>query len=178
LMTSRTEKVASGEFPMNHWALVRDQNYVDIGADVDVAIVSWRPKALDMSGESIITCYDHKDAVFIRIQEKAGLKDSKCMSGAEFLVWVPSKKCFATLFMGTKSARREAPTIKSRMGKAATLKSKKIETKSYKWYAPLCVACSTPFELPPQELVVEVLTKFNNPPQNEVESAPEETRER
>jgi len=172
-MTAKAEKVASGEFPMNHWALIRDQSLTDLGAECDGAVVAYRPKALDMSGEAVLSDYDAESELFTQIAAKAKRPNSHCMTGPEFLVWVASEQCYATLFMGSKSAKREARIVNGYMGKAITLKAKKCSNSSYKWYAPLVVKCSTPFDLPNQDLTNKTLESFNNPPKSEVELAPE-----
>lgn len=173
LMTANSDKCKGGEFPINHYALVSGQNFTDLGEALDIAVVTWRPKALEID-EEIISVYDPEDAEFKRIQAKSDEKDSGCMFGPEFLVYIPSKEQFATFFMGSKSSRREAPNLRARVGKAATLKSHFIETKKYSWYAPTIVPCSTPMDIPPVEAIQEQVEKFNNPPASEVEKIPEE----
>jgi hypothetical protein len=168
LMTSSSDKCKTGEFPINHYALIRDQAHEDLGTAVDVLVVAWRPKALD-TNDPVISVYDPADPQFARIKEKSGEKDSGCMFGPEFLLYIPSKKEFATFFMGSKSSRRESPNVKARLQKAATLKANRIETPAYTWYAPMVQPCSTPFDLPEHDDLMEVVTKFNNPPKPTVE---------
>lgn len=172
LMTSQSEKCKEGSFPINHYALVRGTDFSDLGPTIDIAVVSWRPKAIEM-GDAVISVYDVNDAEFKRIQDKSGEMNSGCMFGPEFLVWIPAIKEFATFFMGNKSARREAPNVKARMGRAATLKSSKIETAKYTWFAPVVVPCSTPFDLPDPTALGEVVERFVNPPKTEVEKVDE-----
>jgi hypothetical protein len=169
LMTANSEPCKTGEFPINHYALVRDKVYQDLGLTVDILLIAWRPKSLDMGGEIVIAEYNPESDPFKAIVEKAEIKDSGCMYGPEYLVWIPSTKSFALFFMGSKSARRESPNLNSRLLKASTLKSKKIETTSYTWYCPQVTPCRTPFEIPDQEDVKEQVQKFNNPPQQEIQ---------
>lgn len=175
LMTSNSKKCKSGDFPINNYAIVDGQNFIDLGSAVDVLMVTWRPKALEM-GDEVIAVYDENDEQFKRIQEKADEKDSGCMFGPEYLVYVPQVKKFTTFFMGSKSARREAPNANARLKKAATLKSKEITTKKYNWYAPTVSPCSTPFEMPESEVLKEQVDKFNNPPVSEVERVEDEPK--
>jgi len=181
LMTSNSAKCKSGDFSVNHYALIQDQKFDDLGKNVDVLIVDWRPKALE-TGEAVISVFDPNDDEFARIQERSlNEKDSGCMFGPEYLVWIPSVKRFATFFMGTKSSRREAGAVKARMHKAATLGSQKCKNASYEWFAPECQACSTPFEMPNKSELAEVVEKFRNPPKPEIEGVkenPEEARAR
>jgi hypothetical protein len=172
LMTANSKKVSSGEFPMNHFALINGQTYRDLGITVDVLVIAWRPKAIEM-GDEVISVFDVGDPEFIRIQEKSEIKDSDCMYGPEFLIWIPQSKEFATFFMGSKSARREAPGVKSRMLKGGTLKSHLVKTAKYSWQVPICVPCTTPFELPTPEAIAPEAEKFLNPPKSTVEKATE-----
>jgi hypothetical protein len=175
LMTSTSDKCKAGDFPVNHYAIVRDQNYSDLGETVDVLVVTWRPKALEID-EELISVFDPEHEEFKRISEKSFEKDSGCMFGPEFLVWIPVIKEFATFFMGSKSARREAPNVKARLQKAATLKSRLVDPprSRYKWQTPVVTQCSTPIDLPDHEELTKQVDKFNNPPITQVERAEEE----
>lgn len=172
LMGGSSEKCKAGEFPVNNYALVTGEVYTDLGKECDVLVIAWRPKAMEI-GDAIINSHDPESAEFKRIMDRADVKDSGCMFGPEYLVYVPAVKKFATFFCGSKTARKEAPAIKERMLSAATFKSKKIQTKDYTWYGPQCVPCSTPFDVPAMDLIKVELEKFNNPPADGVEAAPE-----
>ena len=172
LMTANSKECKGGKFPINHWALVRDQTFQDLGKSVDVLLIEWRPKAMEI-GEQIITCYDPKLEEFERIKKEAGVKDSGCMYGPEFLVWIPDAQAFATFFMGSKSSRREAKNVLALIKNAGTLKAKEITTAKYTWWSPIIEKCAGAFDLPDQELLVEQHSKFVNPPESEIERAPE-----
>lgn len=176
LMIANSAQCKSGEFPINHYALVNNNNFIDLGATVDVMPICFRPKALNMK-EDVIAVYDVEDEQFQKIQQIAdsGEADSGCMYGPEFLIWVPSKETFATLFLGSKTARNEAATIRGRIGKGMTLKSREINPKksAYSWYGMSPVPCTTPFTLPDENLIIEEANRFNNPPKVEVEKVEE-----
>ena len=176
LMTANSKNVAEGKFPMNHYALINGQNLQDVGDVVDILVLSWRPKAIEMDDE-VITVFDPEHPEFQRIQDKSEGQDSGCMFGPEYLVWIPSVREFATFFMGSKSARREAPGVKSRLLQAATLKSHTVKTKKYTWQVPTCIACSTPFDPPDQDSINEQIEKFNNPPETDIQRVSEEEKE-
>ena len=164
LMTANAAKCKSGEFPINHYAIVDGSTFHDIGKEVDCLVLGWRPKALEIDDE-ILTVYDPKDAEFERIKDRAdNEKDSGCMWGFEFLLWLGQQKRFTTFFCGSKSARREAPNMKALLNGAATLRSKLIETKKFSWQGIVVVACSTPMPMPSNARFQAELEKFNNPP--------------
>ncbi len=172
LLTANSNICKSGEFPINHFAIVRDQNNQDIGETVDIIVVAWRAKAIEI-GEMILTSYDPKDDTFATIQDKADEKDSGCMFGPEFLVWVPVAETFATFFMASKSMRREAPSVRGFLKKAATLKPQKIETPKYTWFSPTVHPCTSVLAPPDKDELLKEYEKFMNPPPPTVEKAPE-----
>jgi len=174
LMTSQSTKCKKKEFPIDHYALVQGQNFIDLGESVDVLVIAWRPKAIEI-GDEIISVFDPKDTEFERIQLQSDVKDSGCMFGPEYLMWVPTQKQFATFFMGSKSSRRESPSVKALLKNAATLKSHLIETKKYSWQSPIATPCSTPFDMPGADDLIKQVTKFNNPPKQEIEKIDEAT---
>jgi len=168
LMTGAAGKCKDGSFPMNHYALIKDQHFQDLGESVDILVVTWRPKALEI-GEAIITVFDTESAEFKRIQAKSTEPDSGCMYGPEYLVWISGVKEWATLFMGSKSSRRESPQLQARLEKAATLTPHKIETPKYTWFSDKVMPCSSPIDMPDMEELKATVEKFNNPPVSEIE---------
>jgi len=183
LMTANSAPCKAGEFPTNHYARVADNEFRDLGDTVDVIVCSWRPMALEQDDEDgVIVVYDPKaddtgkpTGEFARIQKKADSAGMNgCMYGPQFLVWVPSANEFMTFYMASKTARRAAPAVKARMYKAATLGSRKIETKDYTWFGPTCQACSTPLETPDEASLMEEINKFTNPPEPAVETVEED----
>lgn len=178
LMTANSNKCQEGTFPINNYALIRDQSYTDLGKEVDVGVVAWRPKALDTSGDQVVTSFDPKSELYQAIAKRADtIANSGCMHGPEFLVWVPHHG-FATFYMGGKSTRREAPKIKERMNTTCTLSSKKAKTKMYQWQTPIIGDCTTPLdELPDANEAREEIEKFLNPPESDVEAVEEVSEE-
>ena len=173
LMTSNAAKCKDNEFPINHYALVRGKDFQDLGESVDVLVVRWRPKALEI-GDNVIAVHDPDDAEFTRIMEKSSQQNSGCMYGPEFLLYIPAVEAWLTFFMGSKSARNEAGPMRTQLKKAATLKAQKISTKKYTWYAPQVLPCSTPFELPDAADIAEQVAKFDNPPKSDLETDTDE----
>jgi hypothetical protein len=175
LMTASSEVCKTGAFPINHFAIVRDQNMKDLGKEVNILVIAWRPKALQISDE-IISIYNTKDPEFARIRDLSGEKDSGAMYGPEFLVWIPDARKFATFFMGTKSMRREATVVNEMMRQAVTLKGVQISNAKYTWFSAKAERCTTVFDLPDQEDLEEEYKKFINPPQKTVERVQEDEK--
>jgi hypothetical protein len=175
LCTANTKVCKGGKFPINHYALVRDQNFIDLGAEADVLVLSWRPKALDMSGDAIISVYDHNSETFKTIQSKSFEKDSGCMFGVEFLVWVQGQEAFATIFLGSKSSRRIAPSVKGYMLKAATFLAQEVNLPKFDYFTDDVRECQTPFDPPPTELIREQIEAFQKPPEPDTVLADEGT---
>ena len=158
--------------PMAHYGLVRSSdNIEDLGSEVDFAPLAYRFKAMEIADGEVTTYHDPKHAEFIRIQSQADVKDSGCMFGVEFILWLGEKQEFVSYFMNSKSARRVAPTVKGLIGQLGTLKVELVETKKFSWHAPVVTICSTPFNLPAEDDMVKEVDKFQNPPVNTDEVA-------
>lgn len=184
LFGSKSDACAEGKIGIGHYGLVKDDKITDIGQEVDVLVVAYRPKAVQTTDVFIVDY--HPDIVdgeitnptFKRIKDASTVKDSGCMYGPEFLLWVPSVQQFATYHMNSKTSRRESRNMEPLIGGAATMKSKLIEAGRYKWHGPVVVACTGGLDpLPTDEQLRMEFEKFNNPPRNVIETV-DETEER
>lgn len=174
-----------GKIDVNHFALINEQQYHDLGKTVDIMVIAQRPKAMLIQDKQVVTItYDPKivdgktTGAFADIQAMDANGVKGAMFGIEYLIYVPSAKKFATLYMGNKSTRRVSKAIMERMGRAATLVTKKITTrKGDTYFSTDSIDCSTPFEQPTQEEIAKYVTLFANVPEYvepEVASKPEE----
>lgn len=129
LMTANTDRCRRGTFPVNHFALIDDQGYEDLGDTVQVKVVSWRPKAIDFTGKNLITSYDLDSPVFrdITYKNKAGY-----MYGPELTLELESGEN-VLLFCSTKSMRHALNRSPS-TGQEWSLGVKHIETIRFSWY--------------------------------------------
>ncbi|MCP4279591.1 MAG: hypothetical protein GY776_06235 [Alteromonas sp.] len=186
LMTSNSAECKAGEFPINHYALVKSDKE-DLGKNVDMVPVAWRATALQSTDDGFLTSHDKNSSLFQHLIAQTKVEDSGAMYGPEFLLWIPSKKEFVTFLCGTKTARNMAASVKGLIGKPATLTSEKIETAKYTWMGPKCGACATPITaVPTPEDVNDAVEKFTTAKGNDEEwagggtgdSADEPTRER
>lgn len=175
LMTASSGPCKAGDFPTNHWACIRDQQYQDLNKTVDLLVCSWRPMALAFGSETA-SSHDRKSEMFLDIQERADRKEDGYMWGYQALVWIPSVGCFATYFAGSPTARRAFTGVKALMKQPATFGSQKIDNGKNVWYGPTAVECSTPFDMPPKDEYLKQMEKFNNPEESDVELAEEDER--
>lgn len=166
LFGSNSGKVQEGKMPVGNYGYVSDKDTVTaLGTEVDVLVISWRPLAIATQDDPIRSSHDRTSEVFKDIENRANNeKDSGCVYGPEFLLWIPALKKFATFMLGSKSFRREAPILKSFMSRSATLKVKLVSGDRYKWHVPVTTPCSTPFELPSMDDLKATADLFNNPP--------------
>jgi hypothetical protein len=178
LFGGTSTEVKRGKIPMAHYGMIYSkENIADLDNTFDFLPILWRPKAMEL-GEEILSVFDPSTAEFKRICAKSEEKDSGCMFGPEFLIWVPTQSKFASLYLASKTSRKAAPAVRDRLGKPCTGKVEFIETKKYSWHGPVFVPCSTPFALPTDEAVAAETEKFNNPAASEVEKADEPTTTR
>lgn len=169
LMSSQSAVVQEGKIPGGHYALVKDKALTDVGGEVDVLVLAWRPKALQTIGDSVIVVFKPDHSEFVRISEESANQDSGCMFGPEFLVWVAEKESYATFFMASKTARREAPNLKALIGSPATLGHKVIKSKKFTWIGPTAKQCSAPLSFPSIDEIKEQIAQFAEEAEKEPE---------
>lgn len=178
LYGNKSNAVAEGKVEANHYGIPEDDGVIDLGNEVNVVILTWRPKALAALEDPIIESFDPNSPTFKDIKDRSGIKDSGCMYGPEFLLWVPSIERFLTFFMSSKTARREARKMEPLLRCAATLKSRIIKQNNFIWAGPVVIACSEPLELPDTNVIQAKADKFLNPPDRTPELAETDDRER
>jgi len=173
LFTAGTDAVKKNNVPMNHYGIVIGKESIrDLGTEVPVLIVAFRAKALDSSGDELSACYDENAAEFERIKEESDIKDSGCMWGPEYLVYLPEQNQFVTFFMGSKSARRDSKAVNACLRKGGLLTSYLASNKKHSWQTPTCKPNPAGItRMPDGEVLRKEVNKFLNPPKSTVERA-------
>lgn len=173
LFSNKSDAVTNSLIEGNHYGLVVNKKITDLGREVKVFIIARRPKAMDLSNkEAIVNSYKPDSDIFQSIIDRSEIKDSGCMYGIEYLIWIPSQKEYCTLFLGSKSGRGESSLFSEQLGKAATLKSRTASNKKFVWQMATCSPCSESIELPTdQEEFNKTIQSFINPPDAELSKA-------
>jgi len=181
--TSSSEVCKEGKIGVNHYALISGEEAIDLGSSIDALVLSRRLLALDIANKIFNYTPDVVDGKitnppFKDIMERADVKDSHCMFGPEFLMWLPEHG-FCTFFMASKTARGESPKLSAILKgwasgdvqvPGATLKSQKI-VKQYTWFAPVVLPCTTITEFPSEAEYNQQAETFNNPKNTALEVA-------
>jgi hypothetical protein len=179
---AKHKKIAAGNYAL----ITGRDTFEDLGDRVDLLVLTYRPKALDLSDKkNIISSYDKDSPTFKGIVEKASVKTQEkkgYMYGLEFLVYIPGAKNdlkFATFFCGNPThrvaAKNFAPILKSH-AKTATLKVEIIDNGSYVWEGPVVIICNTPLPNYPtvEEMTMQMQTFLNPTEDDIVETATDE----
>jgi hypothetical protein len=171
LFGSKSDACTEGKIPIGHYGLDKDGEITDLGEEVNILVAHWRPKAVDVNGDTPVNVFDAKSDLFADIKKRSAIKDSGCMYGPEFLVWVPTVSSFAVYHMNSKTARREAKKMPPFIGAACTMKCHLIDPPGsrYKWHGPLITPCSAPIDLPDDEELRKQFSEFDNPPAPELD---------
>ncbi len=144
LVTPQSTALIARGFPANNYGLFAGEDEPDVlGPNVSVLPLHCKPMALDTSEpESTYVIFDTSNPHFERIVSESNKPGDtqNYMHGVNFMIWLPEQEKLVTMFFGTKSARRVAPTMKAQLRKMATLGSKLIETAKYSWYVPKVTA--------------------------------------
>lgn len=184
LFTSNSEQVKDGSVPLANFGLIvgKDAKPKVLGTSVPVVPLAWRAKAMFVKSDPPLTYHNPQSQEFKDIRASAD-RDSNSgnMYGPEFLMWIPSEKTFATFFMGSKTARNEAPAIRSMLPTAegrlrlGVLTAKFIKTKDYSWHGPVFTPSAQSFEEPPVDVLEQTVADFLNPQDSVVKQAPQDT---
>lgn len=188
IMGSNSTLVQEGKVKQGTHAIVwTADRYQELGAEISFLSLSFRTKALRIPKDgNPISYFDRQSDNFKKVMVDSAVSDSGCMFGPEFLIWLPVPGCFATYFFGSKTGRRSAPALLTIMTigeenghpkfgpKPALSRVQLIRSKTYAWHGSVILPHSTPLPPPGEEFdlnVREVVTKFLNPPESEVEVA-------
>lgn len=149
-----------------------------LGDNVSMLVLGWRPKALRF-GEKTVNYYNPNSPLFKQVETDSTQKDSGCMFGPEYLVYLPDHDVLATFHFNNPTMRQAASPMKQNLGGGVTCRVELIE-KKHSWYAPVITACSTPPNLPTpgtperaawNERIKLQIEKFNTPKESEEELA-------
>lgn len=193
LASAATDIGKKKKVPVDNYALVYNSNkVVALGEAVEIVVLAWRPAAVDMRSDRPSSYYDRTSKEFMEIEALSKVKNSKCVAGPEFLIWIPKAQAFATFHFNSKTTHQMADEMCDfawsegkrirKFGCARLLRSQVIEGREHTWTAPAISGVATPITvLPAQEVIDEQVTRFKNPPKSVVEKAepaPETGRER
>lgn len=185
LYTANSTIVKERRFPGGHWGLpLTPTTIIDLGPTVDVVFGAVRDKALIASGENFQASTNKDSEMYKKIRDLAlSDRDSGAMFGPEFLTWIGTHQLFATLFLGTISARREAYAFMQAMGHPARLSGQMVGSNPRKrWEVPAVTILDVfAYGLPSEHDKTTAWKKFTAPDE-EVEAVDETqtagTRER
>jgi hypothetical protein len=182
---SNSKKVKQNKIPKGNYSLITGRDsFQDLGKSVDVLILDYRSKAMDITDKkNVVVVYDMDDPAFKRIRATKG---QGYLWGLEFLVYIPSADGdvkFATLFMGNPTNRVAARYFKpyshakTLAERAVTLDHEILENADYTWEGPTVKKCSTGLSsYPDPKELHDQRTMFLDPPkgvQNEKDAEEE-----
>lgn len=162
LYTGRSKIVQKELFKANHYGIVVGKDQLkDVGENPVVVPIAYRPMALDMRDKKAVAYFDPGSEKFKEVQKESTVKDSKCMAGVQFLVFVQGFG-LATYYCASKSAKMLAPKIRGLMNQFVQLSSITVEAGEWVYRAPTCVVSNVSFELPNPEEIIEKRKEFVN----------------
>lgn len=173
LLTGNSGLAQSGEGKPGEYVVVTNKTSNKL---LGVSVVCWplgyRHKALNTGGETPIASFDVKSPVYAKIRALSAVKDSGCMYGPEFLLFIPEAG-FCTYHMSSKTARNVSPSVQAILlnRKPMVLTSKSITKGRFKWHGPEANESSVFPEQPDGTKLLTQLQKFLNPSSSNVEMA-------
>lgn len=151
------QKIKAGRF-----AIVNGQDLTDVGDEVILMPVAIRAKAMDLSGPRPVIAYDLAGSLFKDIQLRSKTKDSNCMCGVEFLVYLPNQDTFTTFYLANATLLREAGNMKANIGLAVKVKSKLIKKDKFAWYGIQIASFPTEIAVPEKTRFESEIAMFGN----------------
>lgn len=188
-VSNRSDLVTSQDFPANEYGLIRSKDEaIPVGKEIEAILLAWRSCFIaGMNEEEIIVSYwpnfnekgEVTDDFCNSVIERSTQKDSGCMWGPQLLVWLPTQNEYATLFLGSVSARIESPKLIARIGYGSLLYGKKITSKKYgSWYIPAVKPCTTITNVPAPADAEAAIAAFTNPPKPDNQPEPVKDEEK
>jgi len=181
---SSSTNVKNDKVPKGTYIITTGRDtFEQLGPRVDVVVLSYRAKALDIRDEkNIIASYDKASPTFQELEKLAKNKVRKVLFGLEFLLWVPAFTAevkFVSLYMGSATSRRAsagfspmANPTKANEGnilkRQATLGWEKIVSPEHIWEGITIIPCNTPLHpLPTPQQWLDEVTKFLDLPKGD-----------
>ncbi len=170
LFTSGSEAVKRGKISLARYGLIPSKDeLVDLGPTVLVIPVAWRPKAMNMKVDPPLSFFKKNSPEFQEIKKTADEQPlSGCMYGPEYLMWL-NEHGFCTFFMGSKTARNEAPAVqallpdKNNTLRVGLLSVEFIETTEYSWHGARITLSAQSIKHPSPDELAAALGNFLNP---------------
>ena len=162
LYTSRSKICQKDLFKANHYGVVTGKDKLaDLGENVVCVPLAYRPMALDLREKKAVAYFDPSSAKFKEVKEESNKKDSKCMAGVQFLVFVQNFG-LATYYCASKSAKMLAPHIRKLLNQYVTLGSHTVEAGEWVYRAPTVVLSNVQFDLPNPDEIIAKRNEFVN----------------
>jgi hypothetical protein len=169
LYSSRSKVCERGLFKANHWGVVSGKDKLDdLGENFNAVPLAYRPMALDLREKKAVAYFDPNSPKFKECTEESTKKDSKCMSGIQFLVYVQGHG-LATYYCASKSAKMLAPMIRKLVNSYVSFGSVTVESGDYVFRAPTVVVSNVQFDLPIEEIQAKRAEFINVGPSQEAE---------
>lgn len=188
LMQSGSGPVAKKKAEQGTFVLIEGENVTHLGESFSVLVLAWRPKAMRFAPD-VLSYHDPSSEEFQKIiAESDAPGQSSTGYGPEYLLWLPAPySCYATYFFSNPTERREVANLETYMRGAATISANFIDPPKsrFSWWGPQITKCAQAFDIPTKEddpewftTLDQTVSKFKNPPENEVETADDDAGDR
>lgn len=142
LYDPRSKSVMENKIRGGHWGIKRGSNIEDVGPKITLIPLWALRKALDMN--NLVARYVDSDAQakadpeYRRIVAQSAIKDSNCMSGPEFLVYIPHPfDVIGVFFANSKTAKNAVDgTLTTGIGRPFNGTCQTFRNDKYTWYGP------------------------------------------
>jgi len=187
LMGSSSSIVKQGKFPVGHFSCVKGKERIDLGEKFDAVILGMRPHAMQF-GEDFVSVYNPENPEFIRIKKAAQNKQQGFSFGLEFLLYMQEFDEVGCYLFGNPSHQLEAPNVVTIFEKQNSINEYVLaefvsylvppNKKGHSWHVPQVRESESAItKMIDADRLGPIQEKFNNPPESEVETVDEDTRD-
>ena len=174
LMGSKSNEVETGLVKPGVWAVIGSDEPQVLASSIVALVVHMRYRALDYSSKPVRCTTDLKDPMYAEIEANSSVKDSDCMAGPEYLLYLPETDSFEPYWLANKSSKFIHKKLLNAMRKAVTLKTVFKQLK-FNFWAPEVYSCDEVFEIPSDDRILAAVTAFSHANvQKEAEAAEEQ----
>lgn len=169
LYTGRSKLCERGIVPKDNWGVMTGKDKITVlGENIHCVPLAYRPMALDLRDKKAVAYFDPSSPKFTECKNISTEKDSKCMAGIQFLLYIQNFG-LATYYCASKSAKMLAPKIRKLINGYVTLGSHTVEAGEWVFRAPTIVVSNVEFELPHEEIAPKKQEFLNVGPTQEME---------
>jgi len=162
IVSGSSDLAKKQKMPVGNWAYAKSSTVQDLGEKVLAFVVAFIPKATDSSGGTFVVDFDNNSETYqnIKARSDAERTNQNLHYGVDFLVWLPARKEFVSLFCGSPSLRVAAETLLDFVQEPVAFGVELIEKPDFSYHVPVINGTDSEMPLPSLEECEKEINTF------------------